>query len=574
MSGLNELVQRSHTRQPLWLPDVRSAFCAMEDAEALILRLDSFDGEQRFFHRRLPRWRSEAERSFVRGYLCAEIYNAMCVCGGWRMSFFIDAGASAQIDLLKEITEYFLDPAARPSGFQKALRVANRMAKVLNRKEFHFTIADISEYIETSKPVSQTASPAAELQALARKAERARCVGIDVGGTDIKLSVSANGRLVAVREYDWNPAAFTEIDQLIQPILLLTRLMRACLALNGCEANILDRALRREADDEEIAAAVQAAEARADTDVLDAVGVSFPDIVLHDHIIGGETPKTAGIRRRAGAAYDAEFAKLGMLREQLLSLCRRGGRCRVANDGNLAAFTAAMELSCGETPELAEDGVIAHTLGTDLGTGWLNERGELPQLPLEFYDLWMDLGSAPALAFPPEDLRSSLSENAALPGVRRCLGQSAAYRLAWELDPALLSGYTAERDGILSVRTEPEDLRKPCLEHLMRQAEQGSAAAEEVFRRIGGNLAVLSRELDELLHPKAKRRFLYGRFVKSPRCFALIREGFAKGVRGMYVENAGEELANTPLMRQLAEREDVTAAQFAQAVGALYFALS
>jgi hypothetical protein len=40
------------------------------------------------------------------------------------------------------------------------------------------------------------------------------------------------------------------------------------------------------------------------------------------------------------------------------------------------------------------------------------------------------------------------------------------------------------------------------------------------------------------------------------------------------LENGGEELAETPLMRALAAREDVTVAQFAQAVGAIFFALT
>lgn len=570
MDGLREFVHRSHNPQPLWLTDVRAAFCAAEDADPLILRLDSFDGRQRVFHRRLPRWQSEEERGFVRDVLCAEIYNIMCVCGGWRMTLFADLQACEIIDLLYNVTEFMLRPSAEKKGFKKVFRVANRMAKICNRKEFYFTIADISEFDEPRDTEKAPCSPAAVLRVLARKTEGARCVGIDVGGTDIKLAAASFGRIVAVKEYDWNPAAFTEIDRLTEPILLLTRLMRACLAAEGSQE--LTRVLRKDAGLEEIAAAVRAAEARTGTDVLDAVGVSFPDIVLYDHIIGGETPKTAGVRLKAGAAYDAEFAKLGLLRERLLALCRSGGACRLANDGSAAAFTAAMELACGDAPESVGDGVIAHTLGTDLGTGWLDERGELPQLPLEFYDLWMDMGSGLAAALPPEDLRSSRSENSGLPGVRRCVGQSAAYRLAWEQDPALLSGYTEERGGILSIRTEPADLRKPCLEHLMRLAEQGNAAAEAVFRQIGANLAVVSREMDELLHPKAKRRYLYGRFVKSARCFALLREGC--GAQGHFLENAGEALTATPLMRQLAEREDVTPAQFAQAVGMLYFALS
>jgi hypothetical protein len=304
------------------------------------------------------------------------------------------------------------------------------------------------------------------------------------------------------------------------------------------------------------------------------VGLSFPDIVLRDRIIGGETPKTEGLRRNAAVDYEREFAKLSSLRERLLSLCRDGGRCRIVNDGNMAAFTAAVELACGGTEREVARGVMAHSLGTDLGTGWLNACGEIPQLPLELYDLWLDLGSERAAAYPPEDLRGTRNENSGLPGARRYLGQAAAYRLAWELDPRLLDGFTEEKDGVLRIAMEPEDLRKPCLEHLMRLAAGGNAAAEEIFRQIGRNLAVLSREAEWLLHPETDARFLFGRFVKSERCFALLREGFADGMPRLRLENGGEELAETPLMRALAAREDVTVAQFAQAVGAIFFALT
>ena len=127
---------------------------------------------------------------------------------------------------------------------------------------------------------------------------------------------------------------------------------------------------------------------------------------------------------------------------------------------------------------------------------------------------------------------------------------------------------------MLRIRTAPEDLRKPCLESLMQKASEGDADAEEVFRQIGRHLAVVSRELDYLLHPETSVRVLYGRFIKSERCFALLREGFAETVPQMRLESGGEGLANTPLMRQLAARRNVTVAQFAQAVGAIYYAMT
>ena len=564
--------QRSRSGAPVWLPEVRAAFSRQAGCARLVLRLRSFDGVTRDWPLPLPRWRDDAQRAFVRDYLCASLYNAMSVCGGQSVRFFCDPRETELMALLAELPARFQLDAPTRGGLGKVVSIAGRMCRSLSADAFSFSVADLNGYVPAPPlPPETSAGLAPRLRRLCAKAERCCCVGIDVGGTDIKLAAAAHGRLLALKEYDWNPSAFSRAAQITGPILLLARLMRAVIASGG-KGPALTRALARDASDGEIAAAVAAAEARLDVAVLDAVGLSFPDIVVRNRIVGGETPKTDGIRKNRAVDYEAEFASLGALRDGLAALCRGGGRVGVINDGSMAAFTAAVELACGSTPEAVDRGVIAHSLGTDLGTGWLDARGRVPPLPLELYDLWLDLGSADGAAFPPEDLRSTRNENSGLPGVRRCLGQSGAFRLAWKADPRLLDGFTEEADGVLRIRLSPEDLRKPCLAHLMRLADEGDAAAESVFREIGRNLAVVSREFDFLLRPAARSRYLFGRYVKSERVFALLREGFDAGATGLRLVNGGEGFAETALMRDLAAREGA-AAQFAQAVGAIYYSV-
>ena len=568
---LAELLNQARAGQPLWLPDLREAFAAAE-GNRLILSLRSFDGYTRDYAHTLPRWQDADERALVRDYLCATVYNTMSVCGGSELTIFADTADAAVMGLLGDLPDIFQLTDKTRYGLGKVVSVANRMGRAFGLGDFQLRIRPVGEYAPVPNAEKQSGGLADKLRALCAAAEGTNCVGIDVGGTDIKLAASTNGRLAAVKEYDWNPASFPTAEQLINPILLLTRLLRACVAVPNDPR--LTRALRKDATDTEMAEAVAAVEAEHECNVLDAVGVSFPDIVLRDRIVGGETPKTDGMRRNRERDYEMEFARLGRLNEQLLSLCRGTGRCRIINDGGMAAFTAAVEYACGDDPASVDRGVVAHSLGTDLGTGWLGIDGAIPQLPMELYDAWVDLGSAPAAALPPEDLRAIRNENSGLPGARRYLGQAAAYRLACERDPRLLDGFTEECDGALRIRTSPEDLRKPCLEHLLQKAGEGDANAEEVFRQIGRHLAVVSRELDYLLHPETSVRVLYGRFIKSERCFALLREGFAETVPQMRLESGGEGLANTPLMRRLAARRDVTVAQFAQAVGAIYYAMT
>lgn len=569
---LKEMLEKARAGLPLWLPDVRDLFLRAADGVPVVLRLSLCDGRARDYAHRLPRWNNAEERRLVFDYLRASVFNVLSVCGGRELRFYFDLRETDVAALVGELEQAFQTDA----GLNKVLRIAERMGRAFGGT-FSFAVSDVAD--DAPLPAEPERTPPAlggTLRRLCAEAESLNCVGIDVGGTDIKLAASAGGRLVAVKEYDWNPAASPTVEGILDPILLLLRLLRACIAAEGTPFRArLDAALRKNASGAEMAGAVAEAEAALDTNVLDAVGVSFPDVVLRDRVVGGETPKTDGMRRNPDRDYEAEFARLGALKDAVLALCRPGGRCHITNDGNIAAFTAAMELACGGADADIRGGVIAHTLGTDLGTGWLDADGSIPQLPLELYDLLIDLGSRPSAALPPGDLRSTRNENSGLPGARRYLGQAAAWRLGYALDPEMVKDYIVFQDGAPIIAMQPKDLRKECLAHLMALADAGvKPEAEEVFRQIGRHLATVTREFDDLLGPETDTRFLFGRFVKSRRCFALLCEGFGETAAHIRLERADEELANTPLMRRLAGTPGVTVAQFGQAVGAIYFALT
>ena len=443
---------------------------------------------------------------------------------------------------------------------------------------FGMDVRGINDYVPApprEAPASGVSLNEKLLAAIEAGGRGAYC-GMDVGGTDIKLAAALDGRLLAVKEYDWNPAASPTADGITKPMRMLARLMRACIIADslpeahGAQA-VLAAALRKDADDEDIRAAISACEAAAaELPLFDGLGLSFPDIVIGSRILGGETPKTKAMRENPDVDYETEFAKLSHVSEALAALCRPGVHVRIINDGPMAAFSAAAELAA-DGAELAADGVVAYALGTDLGSGWIDARGDIPEIPLELYDLLLDLGSAPWKRVPPEDIRSVRNENSGLPGVRRYLGQAATYRLAQELQPSLLDGLTEETDGVIRIKTAPQDMRKPALELLMTAAADGNEAAQEIFRRIGANLAALTEEMEYLLSTGTDSRYIFGRFAKIPGCFALIREGFGSVLPGMKLIAADDGLARSGLMRQLARLEGVTVAQFAQAVSAIYY---
>ena len=528
---LSSLLKRSGEDAPLWLSDLRAAFAAEPAAEQLILRLVTPEGAARDYPLSLPRWESDGERAFLLRVLCAHVYNLLSAFSGQAVTFYCDEPLSS---LAMELPACF----DRPDGLGKVRNIARRICG-----ELRFSVLPLREYRAAAEERAHAqADLGAALRALCREAESGGLVGMDVGGSDIKLAAALDGRLLYTEEYDWNPAASPTAEGITGPMLALLQKARARIEAEG--------------------------------GTLDAVGLSFPDVVIRDRIVGGETPKTKGMRENPALNYEAEFGKLRDLKEQILALCAPGGRCRICNDGSMAAFTAAVELAAAGEEERIRGGVLAHTLGTDLGSGWLLPDGSIPPIPLEMYDLLLDMGSAEAAALPPEDLRSTRNENSGMAGLRRYLGQAAAYRLAWSLDPGMLDGFAESRDGVLRIPTEPEDKRKACLAHLMALAEAGKPEAEEIFRQIGRNLAEVSREMDWIFGETPPLRFLFGRFVKSRRCFALLCEGFDAAETGCRLEAADETLAQSPLMRQLSAQGGAAVAQFGQAVGALSFALT
>ena len=123
------------------------------------------------------------------------------------------------------------------------------------------------------------------------------------------------------------------------------------------------------------------------------------------------------------------------------------------------------------------------------------------------------------------------------------------------------------------VPTEPVDQRKPFLEHMMKLPDrERDDTNREIWREIGKSLAVTLRETRRLLEPGTDLRFLFGRLVKNATCFDLMVQGARSVDPGILLVVAGTGMANTPLMKQLEGYPHVTVAQFAQAIGAVYFA--
>ncbi len=587
---LNEFIEAGKRDLPVYISDVRSAFMAAEGT-AVVLDLLRFDGSASRNEIIVPAEPAAAEhKEFVREFLFAEVYNLLSAVGGRRLDIFVDAPSAALRSIFYELPSAFGIGVSRKerSGYGRCVNVIERMLDSQGVPGgFAILIHDMP-----APPLPETNAQGALASARFARAFAGigakLILGVDIGGTDIKLAASVKGKLCCLKEYDWFPARFTRSHQLYEPVKLLVRLIRARVSCDFVSVDdrliaALDEAIDKHMPDGAIEKAVSAAEAALGDNIsgFDAIGLCFPDVVIRNKIVGGEVFKTRGIRNNPAVEYEAEFKRLTDLDEMLKPYLAPGGHVRITNDGNMAAYTAAIELIAKGEGHLLKDGRFAHTLGTELGTGWIDEVGDIPEIPLEVYNFIIDLGSREARKYPPDDLRSINNFNTGLPGtLQKFMAQNGVFRLAIKASlksggklyrEMLEGGYVFEKDGGVFIALEPKDMRKPLLEFLMRRLEEGDAALEEVFREIGRSTGVTFLETEHVLAPKTKERVLYGRLVKRLRCFALICEGAKQAVPGLELSVADEQNAFSDLMLQLKAHPVFTVAQFAQSVGALYF---
>ena len=500
-------------------------------SEALILRPVLFDCSVRDLELRVPQPGNDREEAFLLDYIVRNMFNALSVLGGQSMSIYYDK----KCEWLSALVSAAVDTLKTHPSYSRVIRINSNMASALGFGRFYFSLYDLRahELAETPDIEPYEYLPQKLIKS-SEKACKGLYLGLDLGGSDIKLIRAEDGHITMLREYDWDPGSFEDAEMTVAPILELVN---------------------------------EAAEGR----LFDAIGISYPDICCVDRIVGGETPKTKGLKDAHPGDYAREFAKISALADRLREFAADDAPVKIINDGHMSAFTAAAELAFAGCADLSK-GVIAHSLGTDLGFGMIDSRGAIADMPQEFYDIFIDMGDFPSASICAEDLRSSLNDASGLPDARRYMGQSAAFRMAASMGLGVMKEFTEEKDGVMSIKTSP-DMRKPCLEALMRKAEAGSAKEQEVFRQIGRNLGMVSREMQFLLHPNSDKRLVFGRFVKKPAVFELIKQGCAETAPFIELAAGDDGMAFTPLMKELSSLEGYTVAQFAQAVGAIYYAL-
>ena len=588
---IKDFIARAEGDQPVYITEVEQAFGALEERTLVIIRTELVEpGEIKDLQFYLPP--AFEEKAFVEDFFFGKIYNIISTLGGKNLTVFYDAQNAEIKRLVKKLEKVFgiHEIKKKRVFYGRSINVADRINEALYGGSFSIQARDISEY-ETSQQNEKKHVAPPEYKKTADRLKGLVC-GIDIGGTDIKMAMADGQQIICFKEFDWYPASYPTMDEIIQPVVLLVKLLRIKATFERLSGNEVMRkqleiALDKHASLSEIETCVQFAESLYKNRIVafDGIGMSFPDVVVRNKIVGGEVSKVKSVRENAEVDFEVEFCKLRDLDNILMQQCTEDGVVNITNDGPMAAYTAAIELAYGEGEQRVADGVFAHTLGTELGTGWVDETGRIPEIPLEAYNYVVDLGSYGQRAYECNDLRSVNNFNTHIPGtVQKYTSQYGVFRLAIKYfkqqRPDLYiemfeKGFIVERDGGLYVPTEPVDLRKPFLEFVMSLPERENCpVCRRIFEEIGEHLAIVWLETEQILCPRARERVLFGRLVKNQTCFKLMQQGAKKIAPELDLSVANEGLANSPLMQQLNAHADYTVAQFAQAVGAIYFAIS
>ena len=195
---LDTFLKQAAEDRPVYLTDVREAFQA-QGTRPFHLHAVLYDGSVRVFPLKLP----QGEGEFLAEYVHAHIYNILSTLGAVRMDIYLDQEDRALAALAGGLGEVFQVDRAKGerTGYGKCLNVNERVLAALfqGRERFAFRMLDITEEPAGTETLRAAAGQPVFAQLPGRTRGR-MLLGMDVGGTDVKLAVSVDGQLVLCKE--------------------------------------------------------------------------------------------------------------------------------------------------------------------------------------------------------------------------------------------------------------------------------------------------------------------------------------------------------------------------------------
>ncbi len=357
---ITELSQAIRDGEPLYVDEVRAFFGRHPESRLVTYSLLLSDAAS---HRvgsisiPPPDALSEDERNVAVDFLQAEFYNLLTTLGGRSLTIYLGKGGKVLLPIIEPVVASFQVDSSRSErrGVGRVMNVIERMLSALDGDvsagAAHFEIEVVaSDPPELPENHSFQAESDRTLVAVTESLDGKVFCGLDVGGTDIKAALVIDGSLIGLKEYDWNPAVLTNAEEIIDPIVDIVRMLgaRAAAGARATEpdfALLYQEGLEKSVSPERLHTVADELERKVGgLAVFHGIGVSFPDVVVRNKVVGGEVPKTLGMRSNTNRDFEEQFSLLTGLDEALGAFCVSGAGVHSANDGPMAAFTATRQV--------------------------------------------------------------------------------------------------------------------------------------------------------------------------------------------------------------------------------------
>jgi hypothetical protein len=533
------------------------------------------------------------DRELYENYFLAMVNNLLVTFGGVTLDFYYDKKDSVLSQMVKRIIEKFdLDsPNNYRKGYGVYINYINRMNVFLGNGRFNMHSYDISEFRMLDRfreyricSSNQNENQINLLKSAASKLDRKCICSLDVGGNSIKGAVVRDGEIEILKEFQWYPTAFKVADEIIKPILAMLRFLNACMYYKdrGGSMDSVKAVFEPNACLNSICEATEMMEKGmpAGTRYFDAAVIGFPDIVVNNKVAGGESYKQMGMRNNPDTEYEDEFLKTSALNEYAEEYVKKDGVVCVLNDGNAASFIISVEQAFSGESIIGDNGILAHTIGTEMGTGFISKIGTIQNIPLEGFQHIIDLGSVQSRQYPAEDVRSINSLNTGIPGtVQKYISQLGLFRMAVSkildndrpLFDSLIERGLLEysKDGkVLTVPMHPIDKRSEMTREMIKLLRKNNGQVTDAFKTMGKALGVLIDQGRIILPELETTRLLSGGLVACDDSYELIREGLKEHNRDYDVLRLDENIVESPLLKKMQAHQR----NFNVAIGSAYIA--
>lgn len=539
----------------------------------------------------LPFYHEKRHEDFIQNYVVSLIYNIINCIGAVECTFYFDLKNKFIIRLIEKCNEIFevSEKRWKRKGYARCINMVERLFKAVNgyEKPFVFTYKDSSQFIRVKSRSNLEETPNKEGAINLQDLNNKLYIGLDIGGSSIKSILSDHGNITCKKMLSWRPFLFDSPAEMIEVIALVIRYLEA---KNSCiyfsqDADIteiykkLNELTSKNSSVEQLKQTVEEAEQLLGKERLikvNAIGIGFPDVVIKNKIVSGECYKTRGMRENLLEKYDSEFAKLTNLNTRLQTYVTEENAVFIVNDAVIAAYTYAVE-KYKNTHNF--DDVFIYTLGTELGTGWIKEGGKIPELPLECYNMVIDLGTYDSRKYHPDDLRSINNFNTSIPGtLQKYVCQSAIYRIGIEYfqkhekqcyDYLIEHEIIEEKHGFMTCCVNGKDNRDELFRFIIKMfTENNNIEKQNALKQIGVYMASLWLETEWILGVNMNTKVLAGGCIANRKFFDLVCEGAAEYYEKAKFEHINDLKMNDAKKPKADQKPKITS----YATGGVYYA--